>query len=298
MCLVSSNIVRVETTPKLGEGMRDVRGDSVKRQLVADHGIEIDKVRSIVGFLISSEITADEVASRADDVFADPIIEESATDSLHLENEELFSNPDMVVTIGFKPGVTDNPGKAALDGFRTIFPNAGDDARVSTYLTYTFEGVPDGVEVEWLAKQLHNGLIERALYSLKGEDYPVIEYAPITPSDYAPPAVVDLEVSDEELMKLSEEGLLALNLEEMQTIQAHYRDPEVRAKRAELGLPENAPTDVELECLAQNVVRALQAQNLRSTHPSRRYRNRRRHRNRLLVQDTHNEANTGDERRS
>ena len=131
MCLVSSNIVRVETTPKLGEGMRDVRGDSVKRQLVADHGIEIDNVRSIVGFLISSEITADEVASRADDVFADPIIEESATDSLHLENEELFSNPDMVVTIGFKPGVTDNPGKAALDGFRTIFPNAGDDARVS-----------------------------------------------------------------------------------------------------------------------------------------------------------------------
>ena len=147
--------------------MRDVRGDSVKRQLIADHGIEINKIRSIVGFLISSEITADEVSSRADDVFADPIIEESTTDSLHLENEELFSNPDMVVTIGFKPGVTDNPGKAALDGFRTIFPNAGDDARVSTYLTYTFEGVPEGVEVEWLAKQLHNGLIERALYSLK-----------------------------------------------------------------------------------------------------------------------------------
>ena len=119
---MSSNIVRVETTPKLGEGMRDVRGDSVKRQIAADHGIEIDNVRSIVGFLISSDITADEVASRADDVFADPIIEESATDSLHLENEELFSNPDMVVTIGFKPGVTDNPGKAALDGFRTIFP--------------------------------------------------------------------------------------------------------------------------------------------------------------------------------
>ncbi|MBJ46831.1 MAG: hypothetical protein CMB59_02930, partial [Euryarchaeota archaeon] len=68
--------------------MRDVRGDSVKRQLAADHGIEIDNVRSIVGFLISSEITADEVTNRADDVFADPIIEESATDSLHLENEE------------------------------------------------------------------------------------------------------------------------------------------------------------------------------------------------------------------
>ena len=232
---MSSNIVRVETTPKLGDGMRDVRGDSVKRQLAADHSIEIAKVRSIVGFLISSEISSDEVASRADDVFADPIIEESSTDSLHLENKELFSQePDMVVTIGFKPGVTDNPGKAALDGFRTIFPNAGAGARISTYLTYVFEGVPAGVEIEWLAKQLHNGLIERALHSLKGEDYPVIEYAPIPPSDYAAPAVVDLEISDEELIKLSEEGLLALNLEEMQTIQAHYRDPGVRESRQHL----------------------------------------------------------------
>ena len=249
---MSSNVVRVETTPKLGDGMRDVRGDSVKRQLAADHNLEIDSVRSIVGFLISSEITSEQVSERAVDVFADPIIEESATDNLHLNNKELFSiEPDMVVTIGFKPGVTDNPGKAALDGFKTIFQDAGEDARISTYLTYAFEGVPEGVEIEWLAKQLHNGLIERALYSVKGEDFPTIEYAPITPSNYAPPATVDLEVTDDELMKLSVDGLLALNLEEMQTIQAHYRDPEVRSTRAALGLPENAPTDVELECLAQ-----------------------------------------------
>ena len=101
---MSSNIVRVETTPKLGDGMRDVRGNSVKRQLEADHGIDIGSVRSIVGFLISSEITSEEISQRVDDVFADPIIEESATDSLHLENKNLFSSePDMVITVGFKP---------------------------------------------------------------------------------------------------------------------------------------------------------------------------------------------------
>ena len=232
--------------------MRDVRGDSVKRQLEADHNIEIGSVRSIVGFLIDSEITAEQVSSRVDDVFADPIIEESATNSSHLENTTLFPNPaDVVVTIGFKPGVTDNPGKAALDGFLTIFPNAGEKARVSTYITYVFQGVPSEIEVEWLSKQLHNGLIERALYSKPGEKYPEIEYTPVIPIDYSPPSTIDLEVSDEELIRLSEEGLLALNLEEMQTIQAHYRNPEVRAARAEVGLPENAPTDVELECLAQ-----------------------------------------------
>ena len=87
-------------------------------------------------------------------MFADPIIEESATDSLHLENKNLFSSePDMVITVGFKPGVTDNPGKAALDGFRTIFPEAGELARVSTYLTYVFNEVPKEVEVEWFNEQ-------------------------------------------------------------------------------------------------------------------------------------------------
>jgi phosphoribosylformylglycinamidine synthase len=249
---VPSNIVRVETTPKTGEGMRDVRGDSVKRQLEADHSIEIDSVRSIVGFLIDSEITSEEISSRVDDVFADPIIEESATNSLHLDNSELFTeSPDITVTIGFKAGVTDNPGKAALDGFLTIFPEAGEDARVSTYITYVFQGVPSEVDADWLSKQLHNGLIERALYSIKGEKSPEIEYIPVEAIEYTPPATIDLEISDDDLIKLSEEGLLALNLEEMQTIQAHYRDPEVRASRAAVGLPENAPTDVELECLAQ-----------------------------------------------
>jgi len=232
--------------------MRDVRGDSVKRQIQADHGIEISEVRSIVGYLISSDISSEKISERVDDVFADPIIEESVTDTFHLENKDLFSNGyDMAITIAFKPGVTDNPGNAALDGFRTIFSDAGEDARISTYITYVFNGVPEGVKVDWLAKQLHNGLIERAIHSSSIEAIPSIEYVPIIPSDYAKPAIIDLEVSDNELIRISEDGLLALNLEEMQTIQAHYRDENVRAKRKELGLPENAPTDVELECLAQ-----------------------------------------------
>ncbi|MGE3260067.1 MAG: AIR synthase-related protein, partial [Geobacter sp.] len=61
---------------------------------------------------------------------------------------------------------------------------------------------------------------------------------------------IDLEVSDEELVRISKEGVLALTLEEMKIIQAHYRDPQVLAERAQQGLS-NKPTDVELECLAQ-----------------------------------------------
>src|SRR5947209_20358018 len=46
-------------------------------------------------------------------------------------------------------------------------------------------------------------------------------------------------MSDQELLAVSKQGLLALNLDEMRTIQRHYR--ELRRE----------PTDVELETLAQ-----------------------------------------------
>ena len=41
------------------------------------------------------------------------------------------------------------------------------------------------------------------------------------------------------------------NLEEMQTIQGHYRDETTRSLREAAGISPDAPTDVELECLAQ-----------------------------------------------
>ncbi|DAC33038.1 MAG TPA: hypothetical protein D7H95_01505, partial [Candidatus Poseidoniales archaeon] len=125
--------------------MRDVRGDVVRRQLAADHNISVSEIRSIVGFLIKSDIDGEAIATRVDDLFADPIIEDAATNTLLLTNKERFPTaPSTVVTVGFKAGVTDNPGTAALDGFRTIFPNAG-IASISTYITYAFFGLSEEV---------------------------------------------------------------------------------------------------------------------------------------------------------
>ena len=44
---------------------------------------------------------------------------------------------------------------------------------------------------------------------------------------------------------------MALNLEEMQAIQSHYRNDEIRKSRNSVGIVADKPTDVELECLAQ-----------------------------------------------
>ena len=249
---MAENIVRVEVTPRRGEGMRDVRGDSIRRQLATDYSIEFNQVRSIVGFLISSNVSEQQITTRVDDLFADPVIEISKIGESILTDEQHFPDePDHSITIGFKPGVTDNPGKAALDGLFMLFPEAGISADISTYITYAFFDGPPNVDSTWLANKLHNSLIERAIISNSGSPHPSIDYSLLEETQYLPPSIINLEIADEELIELSNTGLLALNLKEMTTIRDHYRDSEIRAAREKVRINVDAPTDVELECLAQ-----------------------------------------------
>ena len=234
--------------------MRDVRGDVVRRQLKADHGIDVAQVRSICGYLINGETTQERIAERVDDLFADPIIEQGATNTILLTTELFDSAPDAVITVGFKPGVTDNPGKAATDGFQTLFPTDS-GAKIATYLTYAFYGLPSECDEGWLAGTLHNNLIERALIAnredCQAKAWPEIDFPTPPEQIFIAPQSIDLEVGDDALETISNEGLLALNLNEMHAIQAHYRDDTIRQQRTSMGISPDAPTDVELECLAQ-----------------------------------------------
>ena len=90
--------------------MRDVRGDVVRRQLMADHGLSVATVRSICGYLIHGQTPSSDVAPRVDDLFADPIIEHGLTNTMLVTTDSFTTTPDAVITVGFKPGVTDNPG--------------------------------------------------------------------------------------------------------------------------------------------------------------------------------------------
>ncbi len=247
-------VTRVEVSPLKGEGMRDVRGDVVRRQLFADHRIQVGDVRSICGYLVQGSTPSERIAERIDDLFADPIIETGAANTLLLSTPHFAQTPDAAITIGFKPGVTDNPGKAATDGFVTLFPD-DTTAQIATYITYAFFGLPTDCDLTWLASTLHNTLIERALVANTDDcqqgRWPSIEFPTPPPQTFISPQPVDLECSDETLLEISNNGLLALNLNEMHAIQAHYRRPDVQAQRTAIGIVANAPTDVELECLAQ-----------------------------------------------
>ena len=241
-----------EVTTKDLDGLPDARGESVRSMLKADHGIDVLSVRVILGYQVKSDISDEEAESLIYDLFADPVIEVGSMGSRMLDD---FPNPpEAAIQVGFKPGVTDNSGQAGLDGLTTLFPNQT-SAMVATFATYAFWESEDSISPDDLAAILHNPMIERA--AVAGRDdcakraWPLLEFPEMPPAIFQEPATVDLEVSDEELIEISEKGLLALNLDEMRAIQAHYRDPLVRSVRKETGLPPDRPTDAELECLAQ-----------------------------------------------
>ncbi len=72
-------VTRIEVTPKQGEGMRDVRGDVVRRQLMADHKIKVEEVRSINGFLIQSNITTPKFQNPVTNFFLTPLFKNFLT---------------------------------------------------------------------------------------------------------------------------------------------------------------------------------------------------------------------------
>jgi len=245
----------VEVTPRELPGLQDTRGESIRSMLTADHNLSVGKIRSITGYQVKANLTSAELLQSLQDLWADPVIEHGTVNQSLLDDPSFFPDaPDLAIMVGFKPGVTDNAAQAGLDGLLTLFPHHT-EALVATTMTYLFWDLPTDTDGVWLAKTLHNPMIERAALA-KAEHcavatWPQLPFPERPPSVHDTPSVIDLEVDDAALIELSEAGLLALNLEEMLAIQAHYRNPTIQSAREALGLPTNAPTDVELECLAQ-----------------------------------------------
>ena len=241
-----------EVTTKDLEGLPDARGESVRSMLKVDHGIEVSSVRVILGYHVISNISDSDAKSLIYDLFADPVIEVGSLNARLLD--KFPDPPDAAIQVGFKPGVTDNSGQAGLDGLKTLFPDQS-DARLATFTTYAFWGIEGRISSSELASYLHNPMIERAAVAGRQDCangvWPFLDFPMIPTTIFHEPATVDLEVSDERLIEISERGLLALNLNEMKAIQEHYRDSHTRSVRKEAGLPSDRPTDAELECLAQ-----------------------------------------------
>jgi len=239
---------RIEITLK--DEVRDPRGERIKREIEHFLHLSVDQVRTIDVYTVDAALSGAELAQVAAGPFSDPVIQNFSID------KPAAAGFDFLVEVGFRPGVTDNVGRTAAEaiGYLLGRPLATGEG-VYTSVQYLISGALTRGDAEKIATGLLcNTLIQRyqvldaAGFQAQGG------MAAFVPKVQVEAKVevntVDLEVSDEELMRISRDGVLALTLDEMKIIQAHYRDPGVRAARQKVGLGA-APSDVELEALAQ-----------------------------------------------
>ncbi|HTP65343.1 MAG TPA: phosphoribosylformylglycinamidine synthase subunit PurS, partial [Geobacteraceae bacterium] len=234
----------------LKDDARDARGERIKREISHTFRLALENVRTIDVYTVDAELSEEELAAAASGPFCDPVIQ-----SYHIDRPAA-DNFDYLVEVGLRPGVTDNVGRTSREAIEYITgrPFQPGEA-VYTSVQYLFSGGLSLADAERIATGLLcNTLIQRFQvldYATFRNQGGVNPYVPkVTGESRALVREIDLNVSDDELLRISREGVLALSLEEMRLIRDHFRDPEVAAGRGRVGLGA-MPTDVELEAIAQ-----------------------------------------------
>lgn len=230
----------------LKRSLPDPAGRRVMSRIAADLGISVRSVRIADEYLIDRYLTQEQLEFLVEEVFRDPVIQDAVIDA------PLDIPFDWLIEVGFRPGVTDNLARTAREAVeRTLATKFDADQGIYTRKLYFIQGDISRDQAETIAKDLlANDLIQTRRVFSPADDRSVVRVPKVSGETVAEIKYFDLEVSDEELLRLSKEGLLALNLEEMHAIRDFFRNPDFRAERARIGL-EPKITDCELEALAQ-----------------------------------------------
>ena len=179
------------------------------------------------GFLLEGNLDHSRAERLAYELLVDSVVE-SATLS-----EVGKANGNQAITVLLKPGVMDPVAESVLV--------ASNDLGLPLSAVRTFRryfGTPDlvGADRDLLfRKLLANDAIEQIVAGPLHADHLALG----KPYAFKKIAVPLLSLDDDGLMKLSREGQLALNLDEMRAVRTHFRDQG------------RDPTDVELETIAQ-----------------------------------------------
>jgi len=228
--------------------IRDAKGENIKKRIIEDLGIEVEKVNIVDVYTIEADLSESQLIFLGENLFVDPIIQEFSID------KPLIRNFDWLIEVGFRPGVTDNVGKTSKEAIEDILRKKL-NGQVYTSKKYLISGEKLKKEdLERIAKDLlANELIQRWLIIDNKTFIQEASYLPIPKVEipHRPTvAEINLNVSDENLLNINKERKLALNLQEMQVIKEYFLRPEIINERKKVGLGQN-PTDAELEAIAQ-----------------------------------------------
>ena len=241
-------IYRVEIGLK--PNIRDARGEKIKRRIIDDLDISVDAVKTIDVYTVDTGLSMEEMEKVAMGPFLDPIIQEFSI------GKPLGHDFDWAIEVGYKPGVTDNVGRTAREAVEILLqrkfkPEQG----VYTSVLYLINGKITREQAEGIATGLlANTLIQRFEVKDRRSWKPDVGMGITVPKVAGRKEVrvaeISLQISDEDLMHISSERVLALSLNEMKTLRTYAEHPRVREEREKVGLGENL-TDCEVEAIAQ-----------------------------------------------
>ncbi len=228
-------IWRIEIKDK--DGVFDSAGHNVARD-IADLGMALPgDVRVVQAFTIEGDISRADADRLARELLVDSVVQDYRLSDRPLTNAFAGSRGAHHVEIAYNPGVMDPVEASVLKGARDL--GLTGISSVRTARQYIIEGRLSAGDVARITdKVLMNKLIQHAVND------PSAAFRPKAPGHRAPAKVEAALVlvkglSGKALAALSRKGQLYLNVNEMKAIQAHFD----RAGRA--------PTDIELETIAQ-----------------------------------------------
>ncbi len=208
--------------------------------------IDIAGVAEERRYLLKGDVAPEALAALTEELLVDPVLTEAAagplTDTHLAASNSAMDSVEWAVDVAYRPGVTDNEGDSVyLGAMRTGVAGL---VVVRTVRRTLLRGTRR-FEAEQVAQELlANDLVEatlvvhpsdgrsaaafyRRLLDLPSQSQPIIRTIPVR------------EAEDRELEAISRRGVLSLDLDELHTIQRHFRI---------LG---REPTDGELETIAQ-----------------------------------------------
>ena len=229
--------------------MRENVGDSLANATEARlHqwlGIYPRSLRTRKVFHVEGEFSPNEL-NQILEALTDPVVEVSRvgmledyeSDSLIRKARQADAVELFAVRVAFLPGVTDTLGKSVKQAIEDCLDRKISGQVYSSRL-YLFEGLQHK-EVERVAEEvLYNPLIQSVSIASCPRELDLSVPLVGEPTTVKTQTIPVVGASDTELIRIAQEGMLALNLAEMQAIAKYF---------AELG---RQPKDVELECLAQ-----------------------------------------------
>lgn len=234
----------------LKEQIRDTKGEQVAQKAAQQLHIQTGKVKTAKRFSIQYESSLEQL-----EAYAKQCIRDVVTDEIIINDWQHPTGYQSFIGVAQLPGVTDDEGMSAQMAWADFFNTNAEvhTQKIFTQNLYYFEHKLSAQQLEKIAKRLlGNPLINHFTYAHNENGKWGIEaYVPEVRLEADKTVeTINLNLSDEELLELSRQKVLALNLAEMKAIVSHYQDKNTQAARQKVGLGQE-PTDCELEILGQ-----------------------------------------------